>query len=236
MKNSDSSIRLLFCSIFVLTMVSCTENQVAPNKTISTIPRGDIFDSPAGELPEGIPENDNWRYPYPDIIAREFIPPYEFFAHTKCLAWRITWPEYENSADDDKIPTVFGTNGALSSFDYLNSVGPGNTHNKVFSLYYSNKVEAASLLWAELDHTDAALMEVPYFVLSDQPLDNIKDWVTERPSLFESYWPGGGANDLDYSQGDFIQFYLSDADLYGGIRIVSMTPRIIEVYLAVPNN
>jgi len=236
MKNSDSSIRLLLCAIFVMTIVSCTENQVAPNRTITIIPTGDIFDGPARDLPEGIPENDNWRYPYPDIIAREFIPPYELFAYTKCLAWRITWPEYENSADDDKIPTVFGTNGALSSFDYLNSVDPGNTHNKVFSLYYNNKVEAASLLWAELDHADAALMEVPYFVLSDQPLDNIKDWVTERPSLFKSYWPGGGTNDLDYSEGDFIQFHLSDADLYGGIRIVSMTPRIIEVYLAVPNN
>ena len=236
MKTSDSSIRLLFCVIFVMTIVSCTENHITPNETISTIPTGDIFDGPAGDLPEGIPENDNWPYPYPDIIAREFIPPYKFFAYTKCLAWRITWPEYENSADDDKIPTVFGTNGALSSFDYLNSVGPGNTHNKVFSLYYNNKVEAAALLWAELDHADAALMEVPYFVLSDQPLDNIKDWVTERPSLFKSYWPGGGTNDLDYSEGDFIQFYLSDADLYGGIRIVSMAPRIIEVYLAVPNN
>jgi hypothetical protein len=236
MKNSDSFIRLLFCAIFLMTIVGCTENQVAPNRTITIIPTGDIFDGPAGDLPEGIPENDSWRYPYPDIIAHEFIPPYELFAYTKCLAWRITWPEYENSADDDKIPTVFGTNGALSSFEYLNSVGPGNTHNKVFSLYYNNKVEAASSLWAELDHADAALMEVPYFVLSDQPLDNIKDWVTERPSLFKSYWPGGGTNDLDYSEGDFIQFHLNDADLYGGIRIVSMTPRIIEVYLAVPNN
>ena len=236
MKNSDSSIRLWFCAIFVLTIVSCTENQVTPNKIITIIPTGDMFGGPPRDLPEGIPENDNWRYPYPDIIAREFIPPYELFAHTKCLAWRITWPEYENSADDDKIPTVFGTNGALSSFDYLNSVDPGNTHNKVFSLYFNNKVEAASLLWTELDHADAALMEVPYFVLSDQPLDNIKDWVTERPGLFKSYWPGGGTNDLDYSEGDFIQFHLNDADLYGGIRIVSMTPRIIEVYLAVPNN
>ena len=175
MKNSDS-IRFLFCVIFVMTIVSCAENHITPNKTISTIPTGDIFDGPARDLPEGIPENEGfWPYRYPDIIAREFIPPYKFFAHTKCLAWRITWPEYENSADDDKIPTVFGTNGALSSFEYLNSVGPGNTHNKVFSLYYNSKVETAAVLWAELDHADAAIMEVPYFVVSDQTLDNIKD-------------------------------------------------------------
>jgi hypothetical protein len=101
-------------------------------------------------------------------------------------------------------------------------------------LYYDDKVEASAGLWAELDYVDVAQMEIPTFVLSNQPLDNIIDWVTERPSLFESYWPGGGTNDLSYSEGDFIQYRLDD--LYGGIRIVSMNPRIIEVYLAVPNN
>ena len=158
------------------------------------------------------------------------------YADTKCLAWRITWPEYEDSADADKIPTVFGLNGALSSFDYLNSVDPGNTHNKVFSLYYNNKLETAFMLSAELDHEDVSLMEMPFFVLSDQPLDNIMYWVTERPSLFEIHWPGGGDDELDYSEGDFIHFGLTNSKLFGGIRIVSMTPRIIEVYLAVPNN
>lgn len=237
MKNSDSSSRLLFCVIFVMTIVSCTENQITPKKTISTISGGDIFDGRAGDLPKGIPENDNWRYPYPDIIAREFIPPNKMYAGTKCLAWRITWPEYEDSADADKIPTVFGLNGALSSFDYLNSVDPGNTHNKVFSLYYNNKIEAASMLWAELDDADVGLMEMPIFVLSDLSLDNIKFWVTERPSLFKIHWPfGEGSDDLDYSEGDFIHFALVNSQLFGGIRIVSMTPRIIEVYLAVPNN
>jgi hypothetical protein len=235
MKNENSFFTFLLCSILVIMVGSCNENQITPDQKISSIRTGEIFDGSAGDLPEGIPENDNWRYPYPDIISREFIPRYKLFSDTKCFAWRISWPDYENSADDNKIPTVFGTNGALSSFDYLNGVNPANTHSKVFSLYYNEKLEAAALLWAELDHTDSDIMEVPYFVLSDQPLDNIKDWVTERPSLFKSHWPGGGTNDLDYSEGDFIQFYLSDSDLYGGIRIVSMTPRIIEVYLAVPN-
>src|SRR5687768_13138436 len=171
MISSASFSRFLLCPILVITIVSCTETQIAPNQKIASIPTGEIFDRPGRDLPEGIPENDTWRYPYPDIIAREFIPSNIFFAHTKCLAWRITWPEYENSADDDKIPTVFGTNGTLSSFDFLNNVDPGNTHNKVFSLYYNSRVDAASLLWAELDYTDAVLMEVPFFVLSDQPLD-----------------------------------------------------------------
>lgn len=73
-------------------------------------------------------------------------------------------------------------------------------------------------------------------MLSDEPLDNIIYWVTERPSLFETLWPGFGAatEEVDYSEGDFIQFALFSGH-YGGIRIVSMTPRIIEIYLAVPN-
>jgi len=239
MKKLASLIKL-FCCILVITIGGCYENSVTPNRTTTnatlneTIANKTIFGR-EGELPEGIPESNSWRYPYPDIIEREFIPPNRLFAHTKCLAWRITWPEYEESADENKIPTVFAMNGLLTSFKYLNSIDPQNTHNTVFSLYYNNKVEASSLLWAELYHADVSLMEAPLFVLGDQPIDNIIDWVTERPDLFKHYWPGGGTNDLDYSEGDFIQYKLTDAQLFGGIRIVSMSPRIIEVYLAVPN-
>ncbi|HZI24542.1 MAG TPA: hypothetical protein VFD46_05670 [Chryseolinea sp.] len=234
-KNPDSSFRFLYGIILVLITVNCSDNPILSNQKISSIPRGDIFDRPGRDLPEGIPESENWQYPYPNIISREFIPSDISFANTKCLAWRITWPEYENTADVDKIPTVFGINGALSSFDYLNSVHPGNTLNKVFSLHYDTKIKIAVMLWAELEHTDILLMDVPQVVMSDQPLENIIYWVTERPSLFKIHWPAGADDEVDYSEGDIIQFYLSDADLYGGIRIVSMTPRIIEVYLAVPN-
>jgi hypothetical protein len=235
MKTSDYSFRFLFGIILILIAGSCSDNQITPNQKISSIPRGDIFDGAGRDLPKGIPESENWRYPYPDIISREFIPSYSPFANTKCLAWRITWPEYENSVDRDKIPTVFGFNGALNSFDYLNSVHPGNTLNKVFSLYDDTKIKIAAMLWAELDHRDISLMEVPKVVMSEQPLENIIFWVTERPSFFEVHWPGGVEDDVDYSEGDIIQFHLLDSDHYGGIRIVSMTPRIIEVYLAVPN-
>lgn len=233
MKKSASLTLYLFCAALVFVpMAGCDESIELPGRTIS----GKTTFDWDGELTEGIPESSNWRYPYPDIIEREFIPPYSKFNHTKCLAWRITWPAYEASADDNKIPTVFATvNGALSSFNYLNSVDPVNTYKTDFSLFYDDKVAASAGMWAELDYADVSEMEVPYFVLSNQPLDNIIDWVTERPSLFESYWPGGGDNDLDYSEGELIQFWLSKADLFGGIRIVQMSPRIIEVYLAVPN-
>ena len=64
--------------------------------------------------------------------------------------------------------------------------------------------------------------------------------VQNRPKLFVNNWPGGGENEVDYQEGDFIHFQLSNtslsvAELYGGIRIVSMSPRIVEVYLALPN-
>lgn len=103
-------------------------------------------------------------------------------------------------------------------------------------MFYGDKVEASASMWEVLDYADVSEgMEIPYFALSAQPLDNIIDWVTERPNLFELYWPGGNQTELSYSESDFIQFYLTKAGLYGGIRIVSMEPRIIEVYLAVPN-
>lgn len=231
MKKLTSLVLGIVIALLCLITTSCGDNYITPGKTISTRPPS----TPGADLPEGVPESESWDYPYPTIIEREFIPPNRNFAHTKCLAWRITWPAYNASADADKIPTVFATvNGALNSFNYLNNVDPQNTYNTVFSLYYNEKVEASAGLWAELDYADVGQMEIPYFVQSNQPLDNIIDWVTERPSLFKSYWPGGGVNDLSYGEGDFIQYRIGN-DVYGGIRIVSMNPRIIEVYLAVPN-
>jgi hypothetical protein len=44
-------------------------------------------------------------------------------------------------------------------------------------------------------------------------------------------------DELAYSEGDFVYFRLDqdgEPTRWGGIRIVSMTPRIIEVYVAVP--
>jgi hypothetical protein len=181
-----------------------------------------------------------WRYPYPDIIKKEFIPPYKLFAHTKCFAWRITWPDYEASADIEKIPTVFNTgNGALNSFYYLNNVDPENTYNSKFNLYYENKLASSSGLWDELDYTfgaPAGTMETVRFAKFDLSVKEIQYWVEERPELFEINYPGVGDEEVEYESGDFFIYYLTDQMLYGGVRIVSMSPRIIEVYFAVPNN
>ncbi|HLT72780.1 MAG TPA: hypothetical protein VKZ75_09020 [Cyclobacteriaceae bacterium] len=174
---------------------------------------------------------------YPQIIKRTYIPTHEPWAGTRCLAWRITWPEYSGSVDADKIASVFSTpSGALNSFDYLNSVDPQNTYNTRFSLYHGNKVECTFGMWDELPYALNGGMETVYFAKTDQPLSIVQHWVEDRPSQFEAYWPGGSDMEFDYVQGDIILFKQVDANRYGGIRIVSVTPRIIEVYFAEPND
>lgn len=239
MKKLDSLSAILLVACFAIT--GCYENYVSPattvsDKTINDPDRDFLIGVPDHDLPEGIRANDYWRYPYPNIIEREYIPPNDMFDHTKCLAWRITWPSYDASADDDMIPTVFTTsNGGLNSFDYLNNIHFSNTYKTDFSLYYGERVEASAAMWENLDYANASEMETPVFAYCEYSLSTVIDWVTERPTLFKSYWPNGYLNDLDYEEGDIIQFKLSKANLYGGIRIVQMNPRIIEVYLAVPN-
>ena len=174
--------------------------------------------------------------PYPEIIKKIYIPTYRLWAGTKCLAWRITWPEYDASVDTDKITSVFTTpSGALNSFYYLNNVDPQNTYNSKFSLFHGEKVEATIGMWDELPYALNGGMETVYFAKTDQPLSIVQHWVEDRPSQFEAYWPGGFQTELEYGQGDIILFYEVDGNRYGGIRIVSMNPRIIEVYFATPN-
>ena len=65
----------------------------------------------------------------------------------------------------------------------------------------------------------------------------VETWVTHRPKSFITHHPDEvGTTELSYSEGDFLHFYMIYSKLYGGVRIVSMQPRIIEVYLTVPNN
>lgn len=224
-------------SMLALTLSSCEDSLFERDQhTVA----GKTIGEGGNDLPEGLMDNRDGRYPYPEIIEKEYIPSNDLFNHTKCLAWRITWPAYDASMDQEKIPTVFSKDtGFVNSIYFLNNTSPGNTYKCNFSLYYGNKVESANTMWTELTYSFNAgsNMVTTYFAEGDQPLDNIKDWVMERPSLFKHYWPGTNLNDLEYEEGDFIQFMLDieGAELYGGIRIVSMTPRIIEVYLAVPN-
>ena len=135
------------------------------------------------------------------LIQRSLKPRDESFDDTKCYAWRITWPEYDDDADLDLIPTVFSTaNGELNSFDFLNNTAASNTYNGHFSLYNGDKVEAANTLFSELQYVAGGFdqMTAICFAESKISLDFIMEWVTSRPSLFEVYWPGVCPDDLEY--------------------------------------
>lgn len=227
----------LSLALILLTLSACEDNfmQKAPQQIGAEIFEGSGRNTLNDE--ENAPGGNT--YPYPEIIEREFIPTLRDFAHTKCFAWRITWPWYDSDDGSGMIPTVFSRKtGALNSFDYLNATDAMNTYNGTMSLYYQNKLESVGTLWTELDYAFVGIniIEPIVFEKSDWTLPEIIDRVTSRPGLFKSLWPGGGLSEIDYEEGDFFQFYMHTADLYGGVRIVSMSPRIIEVYLAVPND
>jgi hypothetical protein len=221
-------------SIFLLT--SCEDTML--QKTVHS--QGEKAPGNNRSGPGDKKANPGETYRFPEIVETEFIPNSSAFDDMKCLTWKITWPVYDSDYDTELIPTVLSLNNSeLNSINFLNSTDGQNTYNSTLSLYYGSKVESANTMWNELYYSfgteESEDMETVYFEKGDYPLTNIIDWVTKRPQLFEIYWPGSSNNDLDYVEGDFIQFHLSQADLYGGIRIVSMSPRIIEVYLAVSN-
>lgn len=230
--NSLRKISLsLLGAVIILSTISCQEEPLYLNKKTSRPPTmpGDYADNP-----------NTWDYPYPTITKQTFIPNNINFAHTKSIAWRIEWPEYSEGVDTDQIPTFFATSkGTLNSFDFLQSVDLATKKKINFSLYLDNKVETAtnvSSLWA-LGESDG-VVDVK-FKSFDYTIDAIESMVTERPSLFETYY-GDDQNsfwEAEYEVGDFFIFKtMTDIPQFGGIRIVSESPRIIEVYLAVPNN
>ncbi|MGA0557798.1 hypothetical protein ACO2Q8_14170 [Larkinella sp. VNQ87] len=208
----------------------------------NTLPEGNP--SPGGNpLPEGT-SSGGQSLPYPTITRRTFIPDYDLWAHTKCHTWRIEWPEYPAGTDPNKIPTVFTlSNGALNSFDYLNAQSASNTYKTHFNLYHNAQLEMSSTLWDELIYSFNAgdQMEITWFNKTNISVKSLEHWVKERPALFENNWVDNNQEPPVYQQGDIFLFKVMNLDptilnRYGGIRIVSMSPRIIEVYLAVPNN
>lgn len=226
----------MLLTMLALTSGSCEDSLLNERRGGKVTPGGNH-----GPLDEGVPDSD-WNYVYPEIIKTEFIPSFSDFAHTKCLAWRIIWPEYPVAADADKIPTVFSfEKETLNSLEFLNNTSAQNTYDGIFSLFYNFRIQAVNSMWTELIWSFPGIENIDgvVFAESSLTLDEIIYVVTERPSLFKTHWPnlsGSALDQFDYSEGDFFEFQLDPSELYGGIRIVSMTPRIIEVYLAVPND
>lgn len=184
------------------------------------------------------------RYVYPQITFQEFIPKDDLY-DWKTWAWRITWPGYDAGYDPNKIPTVFSLNGALNSFEYLNNVDPQNTYNTVFSLYDDDKIIRSANLGDKLDYIDSApkgTLKTVCFEYDDEgiPVDFIQWMVEQAPGGFQTnLWEPGALHEWEYNQGDFLIFQVETSmapTRWGGIRVVSMDPRIIEVYLALPEN
>lgn len=180
--------------------------------------------------------------PSPAITEQTYIPANELFATTRCRAWRITWPAYPVGTSPNLIPTMFSVvNRAPYSFNFLNNTGATNTYKTDFNLYHDNKLASVYDMWSELTHVVGASdkIEQTWFNKSKFSAATIETWVKGRPEMFEIYWEhtiDTATKIENYQKGDVYQFELVKQHRYGGIRIVSMTPRIIEVYLAEPNN
>lgn len=233
---------MMYVSFALLSLSACEEQFI--QRSPSTV--GGKTIGGGGDHPGNFKPNNGESYAFPEITYQEFIPAYEPFSHTKCKTWRIEWPWYDSDYDFNLIPGVLSMKtGDLNSFNLLNSQDPDNTFNSTISLFYGNRVEGTRGMWNELDHTFGTTgyddMDWVQFIKGNVSVDGLQNMVENRPSLFETYWPGAGAADeMDYQEGDFIYLKLwnpeADTLAYGGVRIVSMQPRIIEVYLAVDND
>jgi hypothetical protein len=230
------SFSIFYAALLVLVFAGCEDQSVTKNISTPSGRTPPPYEGPGSY--EGNPGGN--PCPYPQIIFKEYIPKDDLY-NWKTLAWRITWPAYDRGCDATKIPTVFGLNGSLNSFEYLNNVDPANTHKAIFSLYNDATIVRSNNLGSELNFVNGApkgSMALVCFELNDQPLWFIQFMVEQAPGGFQTniYEPDA-LHEWEYKQGDFLIFQLQAPTWHrwGGIRIVSMEPRIIEVYLAVPN-
>ena len=229
--NRIKKLSLLIMTGILLAFSACQEDveiMDRGDKTMNIRPGGpgDKAPNPDGEQPS-----------YPDIIERYY--PVDLARYQGTQAWRIQWDANAEGADPDQVPTFFSTStGSLNSLQYINGIHPSNKKKLSFSLFTDYRLKSAveeGALWGG----GPATAEAVYFGKIDKTLDQIKAWVTNRPSSFESYWEQVDSvePEIDYQEGDFFIYQIPGLTpiQYGGIRIVSESPRIIEVYLAIPN-
>lgn len=208
----------------------------ACQEDVETFGRGDktVVTRPEGPGDKAIPLGG---LPYPKIIRRTYIPEYDPFANTRCQAIRIEWPLYEADVDPEMIPDLLTTaTRSLYTFNYVES-DPVIKASLDFSLYRENKLQIPNNT-PGLYPLGGYTGEFPRFVKHNIGKETIKHWATERPSHFEYYYKNSKepkTDEVDYQAGDFFLMYLDKKNRYGGVRIVSESPRIIEVYIAEPN-
>ena len=231
---------MLSINFAALVMAGCMEPEMQKNPPAI----GGKTNGPVRERPGGFQENPGETYPYPEIVYQEFVPSNVNLDYMKVVTWRITWPSYDSDFNDDLIPTLLSVStGELNSIAYLNNADPDETFKTTLSLYLNRKLYASNEMLSQLDHLDHPGgvwdNEWTYFKKGNVPLNDLMYWVQESPNAFEYEWPTDTklmSSIMDYQEGDFIHFHMGSKDQYGGIRIVSDTPRIIEVYLAVDND
>ncbi|MEM6845729.1 MAG: hypothetical protein AAF632_26200 [Bacteroidota bacterium] len=224
-------LTFLLITTISLAFTACQEEveTLSINNKISRLPQ----DGPGGFTgkPGGLP--------YPNIIEKVYISDIDMFDHTRCRAYRIEWPEYTEDVDPNWIPSLFSADGgSLNSINYLNNTDPANKAKLDLSLYYDNMLKTPYYVAEIWPWHEPYTAETTRLVKYNLSLKNIRDWVTQRPSLFESYYNNSKdtkSEEVTYQEGDFFLMWLTNDDLYGGVRIVSESPRIIEVYIAEPN-
>lgn len=197
--------------------------------------RGDktVVTRPEGPGDKAIPPGG---LPYPEITEWTHVSEYTQFGNYRTRNWRIEWPEYNDDVNVEMIPSLFSIDGGtLNSINYLNSIHPSNKAKLDFSLYYDNKLTTPHSVGEIWHWNEDYTAEKPRFVKYNVKLDDLKDWVTKRPAHFATYYKDTNApktDEVSYEEGDVFLMWLTDRNLYGGIRIVSESPRIIEVYVA----
>ncbi len=222
-------ISLLTLTALSLALAACQEEP-------EDLGRGDrtVLKQPGGPGGKVVAPGGEHR-PLPTIIEQYY--PAELADYVGTKAWRIEWPADAAGVDPEKIRTFFSiSTGGLNNLQYMNSIDPLNKKKLSFSLFTDTRLKAAAVeeeLWGGGPH----FADVVYFGKIDKSLDAIKGWVTTRPSAFEHSWADTEdlSYDVEYQEGDFYIYQISDLTpvQYGGIRIVSEDPRIIEVYHAV---
>jgi hypothetical protein len=226
-------------SLLLVTLCSC-EPQSIIRQEPTTATNPSAANSRQSDLGGTISKGPS--LPAPTIIEQTYIPANDFFAHMRCRAWRITWPTYPAGTNSNLIPTMFSiAAGTPYSFNFLNNTAAVNTYKSTFNLYHDNKIATVYNMWDKLTHVlgNTDKLELVRFNKSKFPAASIETWVKGRPELFEIYWEDtiDTTTEIEnYQKGDIYLFKLTTQNRYGGIRIVSMTPRIIEVYSAEPNN
>ncbi len=226
---------LTFC---LLTLCGCEEQVITSHEL--TTPNSQASARQSSQV--GPIQSGGQTLPSPTIIEQTYIPANDLFAHTRCRAWRITWPTYPAGTNPSLIPTMFSvTNGTPYSFNFLNNTAAANTYKTSFNLYHNNKLASVYDMWQDLTHVLNAVdkIEITRFNKSMYSAAIIESWVKGRPNMFELYWKDTIDTDSkieNYKQGDIYLFKRVNQNRYGGIRIVSMTPRIIEIYSAEPNS